>query len=204
MQGTNIRNNIDFNQIKKGDKLAFNSLFDEFYAELCEFSFRIIGRKELAEEVVADVFANIWIKRDTIEITINLKAYLYKSTKNMTISYIRKKKVDMLPLDDILPFQESLSGNPEQEILKKEHFAALENMLAIIPNKSRIVFKMHRLDNLKYREIAEVLDISQKTVEKHMGKALKILRNYKFDSVIGFLAVIIYSYSSLLWSINLT
>jgi len=196
MQGAN-NHDIIFNQIKSGNKLAFNSLFDDFYTELCEFSFRIIGSKELAEEVVADVFANIWIKRDRIIITTSLRAYLYKSTKNMTISYLRKKKVETIPLDDILPFQASQNSDPEQNIVMKEKMASYENILSIIPNKSRIVFKMHRIDNLKYREIATILDISQKTVEKHMGKALKILRNYNAKAVVGLLLFVFFLFTSL-------
>jgi RNA polymerase sigma-70 factor (ECF subfamily) len=192
MPNSNNRNTLVFTHIANGDKLAFNTLFSEYYKELCEFAFRIIGSKELSEEIVADVFAHIWIKRKELNITISLKAYLYKSTKNMTISYIRKKKNNTIPLDDILPFHESVAENPESNILKKERIVAYENILSIIPNKSRIIFKMHRIDSLKYREIADILNISQKTVEKHMGKALKILRNYNAESVIGVITFLLF------------
>jgi RNA polymerase sigma-70 factor (ECF subfamily) len=192
MPNSNNSNIIAFTHIANGNKLAFNTLFGEYYEELCEFAFRIIGSKELAEEIVADVFAHIWIKREELNITISLKAYLYKSTKNMTISYIRKKKNNTIPLDDILPFHESIAENPESNILKKERIVAYEKILSIIPNKSRIIFKMHRIDSLKYREIADILNISQKTVEKHMGKALKILRNYNAESVIGVITFLLF------------
>jgi len=192
MQVNSDKDETLFKQLKAGNKLAFSSLFEDYYLELCEFSFRIVGKKELAEEIVADVFANIWLKRNQIIINRSVKAFLFKSTKNMTISYMRKKKNDTIPLDDILAYRANTSPKPDDTIIYKESVGSIEQLLALIPNKSRIVFKMHRFDNLKYREIAEVLDISQKTVEKHMGKALKILRNYSLESISGIISIILF------------
>lgn len=192
MQVNNEEDKKLFKQIKAGNNLAFNTLFDRYYVELCDFSFRIMGHKEIAEEVVADVFANIWLKRNHIFINTSLRAFLYRSTKNMTISYLRKKKNDILPLDDIIDFQSNLGPKPDDDMIYEESLNSMERLLLHIPNKSRIVFKMHRFDNLKYREIAEVLDISQKTVEKHMGKALKILRTFNVEAVSGIIAAILF------------
>ncbi len=170
---------ILFNRVKDGNKLAFNTIFEKYYADLCEFSFMMINSKQLAEEVVADVLANIWIKRSHIEISQSLKAYLYKSTRNMTISYIRKKKKNTFNIGDKESIQLTSDSNPEFDIIQKENVASLENILSIIPERSRLVFRMHRIEKLKYREISEILEISQKTVEKHMGKAIKIMREYR-------------------------
>ena len=188
----NSKDVIIFNQVKAGNNLAFTTLFENYYLELCEFSFRIIGKKELAEEIVADVFANIWLKRDRIIINSSLKALLYKSTKNMTISYLRKKKNNMLPLDDIIEFQANNGPKTDDNIIYTESQNTIEELLSNIPNKSRIVFRMHRFDNLKYREIADILDVSQKTVEKHMGKALKIIRSFNLETVGGILALFLF------------
>jgi len=184
MQG-NTKGTDIFNQIKADNKLAFNTLFETYYHELCEFSFHIVGSKELAEEIVADVFANIWLKRKNITITTSLKAFLFKSTKNLTISYMRKNNNNILPLDEVLAFQASSNPAPDNKLIYQESVNSIELLLEKIPNKSRIVFKMHRLEKLKYREIAEVLEISQKTVEKHMGKALRIIRNYSVKTITG-------------------
>lgn len=193
MQGNNDTNISIFKQIKAGNKFAFNSLFEDNYQEMCEFSLRIIGNKELSEEIVADVFANIWLKRKNITISTSLKAFLFKSTKNMTISYMRKKKNDILPLDEVLAFQANPNPEPDKDLIYQESVHSVECLLEKIPNKSRTVFKMHRIDNLKYREIAEVLEISQKTVEKHMGKALSILRNYSVETISSIIAFGLFS-----------
>ncbi len=165
-----------FNKIADDNELAFNTIFDKYYADLCDFSFLIVKNKESAEEIVADIFANIWIKRGTHTVDSNLRGYLMSSTKNRTISFMRKKKIEILSLEDIPYGQSENESTPEKVLISKESGASVEKILSFIPEKSRLIFKMHRFENFKYREIAEVLDISQKTVEKHMGKALKILR----------------------------
>ena len=172
---------ILYNRIKDGNKFAFNAVFEKYYVDLCEFSFLMINSKQLAEEVVSDVLANIWIKKDSIVITQSLRAYLYKSTRNMTITYIRRKKKNTYNIEDGNDYNLTSGTNPETDIIQKEEAESIENILNIIPERSRMVFRMHRIDKLKYREISEILEISQKTVEKHMGKAIKILREYRAD-----------------------
>jgi RNA polymerase sigma-70 factor (ECF subfamily) len=173
-----------FNRIKNDDKQAFNILFEEYYGRLCEFSYRIIANKQLSEEIVADVFAKIWIKRHQIEITGSIRAYLFQSTKNTTLSYLRKRKKETVNFDDLINFQFKDESNPEKELIRNENLKSYENILSVIPEKSRAVFIMHRFDRLKYREISSILGISQKTVEKHMGKAIKLMREYKKNMVV--------------------
>lgn len=165
-----------FERVAQGNELAFNTIFDKYYTELCEFSYYIVKNKESAEEIVADLFANIWIKRGSYSVDQNLKGYLMRSTKNRTISYMRKKKIEVLSLDDVSFAYAESESNPEKELISKESSSSIEQILNYVPEKSRLVFKMHRFENLKYREIADILEVSHKTVEKHMGKALKILR----------------------------
>ena len=173
-----------FNRIKNDNKQAFNILFEEYYGRLCEFSYRIIANKQLSEEIVADVFAKIWIKRHQIEITDSIRAYLFQSTKNTTLSYLRKRNKETVNIDDFINFQFKDESNPEKELIRNENLKSYEDILSVIPEKSRAVFIMHRFDRLKYREISSILGISQKTVEKHMGKAIKLMREYKKNMVV--------------------
>jgi RNA polymerase sigma-70 factor (ECF subfamily) len=176
MQNSQDKDILLFNQIKKGNELAFNTLFEKYYRVLCEFSMMIVGNHQTAEEIVADVFASIWIKRGKHSVDTNLKGYLLRSTKNLTISYMRRKKIRILSIDEIEQHQPKSELTPDININKAESLNSTENILLSIPTKSRLVFKMHRFENLKYQEIANILDISIKSVEKHMGKSLKILR----------------------------
>jgi len=179
MQVINSNDDVVFKQLKQGSVSSFNLLFDKYYHELCSFSNIIISNQQLAEEVVADVFVKIWQKKEFIEITTSVKSYLYKSTKNTTISYLRKKKVDEVSLDDIFNLQEENSSNPESIIIQGETLEQIKDVLSILPKKSKMVFQMHRFNQLKYKDIAEIMNVSVKSIEKHMSKSMKILREYK-------------------------
>jgi len=174
-----------FDKIKNNNQKAFEELFNLYYQNLCDFSFLMINNKSCAEEIVADVFANIWIKRKKIKINKNVKSYLFRSTKNTTISYLRKRKnnIEIIEEDQLNVF--NAGSIPDEQIINKETYLKLIKLLNIIPERSREVFILHRFNGFKYRDIAEILEISIKTVEKHMTKSLKLLREtYKNKSQI--------------------
>ncbi len=172
-------NEIDkhlFQKIKKGDEKAFDELFNKYYRHLCEFSNLIIQNKSCAEEVVADVFANIWINRKKINLTGALRSYLFQSTKNTTISYLRKKKIQFETYQDEQVANTKANMQPDKRLILLENKLKIEKLLDVLPQRNREIFELHRFSGLKYIEIADVMDISVKTVEKHMSKALKLLR----------------------------
>ncbi len=171
-----------FKYLKEGDIHSFNLLFDKYYIQLCSFSNLIISNQQLAEEVVSDVFVKIWVKKENIDINTSVKSYLYKSTKNTTISYLRKKQIDEVSLDEIINQQEGNTSNPELLIIQEERIDQLKNILSILPKKSKLVFQMHRFHQLRYSDIAEIMNVSVKSIEKHMSKSMKILREYKIKN----------------------
>jgi len=179
MNNSSEKDIVLFNLIKKNNQKAFEELFNKYYQTLCNFSFMMTHNKSSAEEVVADVFANIWIGRKKIYIEKNLQSYLYKSTRNTTISYLRKNKNNFELIDED---KHSISMSPTFQDVnssKEELKDKADKLLKVVPKRSREVFILHRFNEFKYRDIAELLDISIKTVEKHMSKALKLLKeNY--------------------------
>jgi len=177
MQNISERDIILFEQIKENNQKAFEDLFNLYYHSLCEFSNLMSNNKPCAEEVVADVFANIWIKRKKLKINKSVKAYLFRSTKNTTISYLRKRKNIYEPIEEDQLNIKNQDSSPDKNLLKEEQNLKLEKLLKIIPERSREVFILHRFNGFKYRDIAETLGVSVKTVEKHMTKSLKILRD---------------------------
>ncbi len=164
-----------FNNIKSNNQKALNELFNKYYHVLCEYSFLITNDKAGSEEIVADIFANIWINRDKIYIKKNVRAYLFKSTKNLAISYLRKNKniFEKIEEENLI---NTNSNSPDQYIINREKQLKIKDILDIIPKRSREIFILHRFSGLKYQDIAETLDISVKTVEKHISKALRVLR----------------------------
>lgn len=163
--------------LKKGDKEAFDFLFITYYEALKIFANVIVKDEFLADEVVSGFFTDFWIKRKKIQINQSLKSYLYKGVKNRAISAIRKSKKEIVnQLNE--DFEVSGDCTPEKKIIYEEQTKKVNDILDLIPPKSKEVFIMHRYDNFKYKEIAELLEISIKTVENHIVKALRILRNY--------------------------
>ncbi len=168
-----------FAEIKKGNRKSFEKLFKDYYNDLFAYTSVFIENKELAEEIVLDVFTNLWVNRKKITIYGDLKPYLLKAVKNRAISALRMKKNNFLG-DEFLSNYAS-ECNPEKKIITKEEKTKITNALQLIPPRSREVFVLHRFEGLKYKEIAELLGISQNTVENHIVKAMKILRNYFKD-----------------------
>ena len=179
---SNIKDDIHlFYEIKKSDQKSFEELFNRYYNLLCNYSTSIVDSTSCAEELVADVFANLWIKRKQIKINKNVKAYLFRSTRNASISFLRKQKVNIELIDEDQINIPNSKISPDNKLIKEEADIKLQNLLNQIPARSREVFILQRFNRLKYSDIAEALDISVKTVEKHMSKSLKIIRDkYKF------------------------
>lgn len=162
---------------KENDEKAFRKLFDQYYASLVHYSAYIIGSAPLAEEIVSEVFVLLWKSRQTLTNVKDIKRYLYTSTKNKTIDYIRRKKnltfisVDKKDLREYVVYE-----NPEDQCIEKEIRARLEEAVLKLPEKCRMIFRMVKEEQMKYDEVAELLDISPKTVENQMVKALKVVR----------------------------
>jgi RNA polymerase sigma-70 factor (ECF subfamily) len=176
-----------FNRIKDGDCNSFKKLFAIYYEPLCNFAYLFIQDKSIAEEAVSDVFISIWQKRKSINIKKNLRAYLYKSTKNAALSYTKKHTINTINIENIRDKNEF--DTPETLLFKAERTSFTNKIIISLPKRAGLVFRLHKVDGLKYKEIAEVLSISEKTVENHMGNALRHLRNlaHKHPEIIDYL-----------------
>lgn len=148
-------------------------LYDEHQPSLLSFATFLAGNREDALEIVNDVFISLWQNRNSFKEIKSIKSYLFSSVKNRSINHIRKKKLEVT---NLWPENEQSTFRADAVIEEKEHQTALENLMNELPPRCRQVFAMSRIDQLSYAEIAELLDISIKTVESQMGKALKLFR----------------------------
>ena len=163
-------------KIQKGDLDSFEHLFRQYYPGLCGYAESLLRKPEVAEEVVQDVFYNIWKNRETLRITRNLQSYLYRSVYNNSMMYLRKMRREFFFEDGIATDQAVDSPDPSQALQLNEVSELIARTLEGLPEKTREIFYLNRQEGLKYREIAARLAISVKTVEANMGKALKALR----------------------------
>jgi len=165
------------------DQHAYKELYKSLYHFLYPFARTIVKEKETAEEVVSDVFIKVWEKRKQLEKIGNLKVYLYVSTRNIAINYLdRQRRNATFSIEDYQADFTSVYFDPEQMLITADMLALIQKAIDQLPSKCRLIFKLAKEDGLKYREIAEILNISVKTVENQLAIALhKIGNTVSFD-----------------------
>jgi RNA polymerase sigma-70 factor, ECF subfamily len=168
------RSDVLVSELKKGNKKSFEKLFLNTYESLCEYSASITKSAEDAEGAVQDVFASIWQNRLTLEDDVNIKAFLFKSVRNRSLDIVQHKGIRQKYQDTVLTLYQSASKG--SDLLTSTLIKRVREEVENLPEKSKVVYLLHRRDGLTYAEIADVLGISKKTVESRMTKALKILR----------------------------
>lgn len=161
--------------LRQGDDLAFDSIFRTHYAGLVRFAESILGDRGVAEEVSQDVMLELWRRRETIVVDTSLQSYLFRSTRNRALNAIRHEKVVQREEGSIAAMM-TPAVSADRGALDGEIDAAVRDAVATLPPRCREVFELSRFHGLSYAEIATSLDISIKTVEAQMGKALRVLR----------------------------
>ena len=162
-------------QIIRGDAGSFGKLFNFYCQPLINFSRRYVLDKQVAENIVQDIFVKIWTNRTALDPGKSIKSYLFTSVKNESLKHLRHLDVEHRSAEKMIHSTFSESG-PEQYLIQTELEEIIKKAIGELPEKCREIFKMNRFDNLKYSEIADILNISVKTVETQMGRALKKLR----------------------------
>ena len=157
------------------NRFEFEKLFKELYSTLSHFAYGFTKDFDSAQEIAQDVFINLWQKRETIDPKKSIKSYLFTSTKNRCLNYIRdNKKFRSQYLDVELELE--IPVEDKDIFSENERIDRINQAFDKLPEKCREVFELSRFEEMKYKDIAEKLNISIKTVEVHMSKALKILR----------------------------
>jgi len=169
------------------DISGFEALFQVNYEPLARTAYRIVKDKDIAEDIVQDVFCRLWEKKDSLNITDSLKSYLFKSTINQSLNYLKKIK-NAGVREELFSFETAADVNStEYTIALKETSGLVETAVGLLPDACRTIFVLSRYENLSYKEIALKLNISVKTVEAQMTKALKHLRKCLLSILILFL-----------------
>ncbi len=171
------------NNSKFNTKEEFESIFRDYYNELCSFAFKYLKDPQDAEEIVQEMFVKLWEKKDNISISSSIRSYLYNSVKNNCLNKIKHIQIR----EKYKEHNEELIKNTDNSIDQQLEATELDEKITIsiemLPKARKKIFIMCRYDGLKYREIAKKLDISIKTVENQMGKALKFLRSELIDYI---------------------
>ena len=153
--------------------IQFEKLYKRYQPSLINYAFYLTRSSEDSIELVNDVFLSVWNKRNRLKLDSSLKTYLYTAVKNRCINYIKKNK-----LETVFNEQHDMLSDfkADQSLLEKEQRIIIQQIMNGLPSKCKQVFAMSRIDQLSNKEIASLLDISIKTVEAQITKALKIFR----------------------------
>ena len=152
------------------------AFFKQHYKALCFVANNILSDYAASEDVVQDVFVNILRKNEEIVINSSLKGYIFKSTMNAALNYVKKVKNTVSMEDELLELHHRGCSVSEESLEQLELEESVNQAINLLPPKCKAVFLLNRYEDMKYCEVAEHLGISIKTVENQMGKALKRLR----------------------------
>lgn len=161
--------------LKEDEDRAIEHLFRQHYAYLCKAAYKILPDANLVEDMVQEVFMELWRKRNQVNIKTSIKAYLRRAAVNKTLNYIRDQKI-ILEDNEKLPTLKSKTPSINQKIEAAELQVLIDKAIDGLPEKCRLIFVLSRFEDMSYKEIAQQLDISVKTVENQISKALKHLR----------------------------
>lgn len=181
-------------RIITGDSSAFSTIFNVYFKDLVLFAGRITKDVDTAEEIVQDTFVCLWENRESINITQSLKAYLLKTVKNKCIDWFRHRKIIQRHNNYVLEKSLQLDYDTDSYVLYSELQERLDIVLDRLPDEITEAFRMNRDKGLKYHEIAELLNVSVRTIEVRIGKALHLLRYHLKEY---FPAVILIIFSNL-------
>lgn len=161
---------------------VFEAIFRNHYEQLVHFALRYVRDDEVAEDLVQETFSNVWIKADAIQVRTTLKSYLFGAVRNACLNHLKHEKVKLAyATNELFVVNEA----DEADFLELDELKeCIEKAFKKIPEKCRGIFEMSRYEGKKYQEIANELNLSIKTVENQMGKALKILREELKDYLV--------------------
>lgn len=179
-------------KMKLGDAGAFDQLFRDFYKYLVVIAYQYLKDEHASKDAVQEVMCDLWRRRDVIQIEHSLKYFLRRAVINRCLATARKN--NRISLQEDAGINETTSDNETEAAYQmKELNEVLEGAYAKLPERCLLIFKMSRQEGLSHKEIAAKLDISTKTIENQMTKALKIIRvALKEYGAIGFLLLLLF------------
>lgn len=159
-----------------GDAGAFEEIFNRYWLKLYVAAYKRVKSREVAEEIIQDLFTLLWTKKESVQIHTSLAAYLYTSVRYMVFNHFQKEMVRENFKGTFLVSNTFYDNSTEETVLLNDLNRNIEKEVSHLPPKCRSVFELSRKENKTNREIAEVLGISEKTVEGHLTKAIKQLK----------------------------
>lgn len=176
--------------LQKGERAALKLLYFNYHSALCQAAYNILKDEDDAKDMVQDVFLNLWINKENLNIQISLFAYLKKAVINTSLNFVEKhKKINKIELEKADLSAHGLNDTEQEENLNELN-QKISNAIDLMPSRTRAVFSLIRFEEMSYKEVAIQLQISTKAVEKEMMKALRMLREALKDYLVLILIIL--------------
>jgi RNA polymerase sigma-70 factor (ECF subfamily) len=179
-----LNDNLLIDRLQKREEAAFEQVFKTHFKSLHAYAYSMLQDEMAAEEMVQNVFCKLWERNQNLSIEGSVAAYLYRAVHNESLNYLKHLKVRAEHQLYVVHSMKEGTESATRKMQLKELEARLQKALNDLPEQCRTIFQMSRFEELRYREIAERLGLSVKTVEAQMGKALKILRTKLVDFLV--------------------
>ncbi|WP_161554540.1 RNA polymerase sigma-70 factor [Sinomicrobium soli] len=180
------QDNLLLKRIQDDDQSALEQLFQKYYYPLCQFAGSFVKNPDVAEEVVSDVFFNIWQNRRKLQVK-NLKSYLFIAIKNRSLTVLHQNRETFFEIQHSGSHEKASDMNAESLLRYSETEKHIASIIDELPPQRKIIFKLSRLEGMKYREIAEMLQISVNTVQKQMIEAIRHISQYESRFLTSFI-----------------
>jgi len=163
--------------LKTGDQLAFTTIYHRYERLLFLHAYKKLHDPEEAKDVVHDLFAALWNKHETFQLTTSLSGYLYTALRNRILNLFSHKSIQSGYIQAIQQFaDQNIQSTTDQLVRYNELLTLIDREIARLPKKMRYIFELSRMENLSHREVAEQTGLSEKTVKKQVQNALRLLR----------------------------
>jgi len=169
-------NSNNISGLKDGNLDSFKELFLNFQPKLYAFVFRYLKTRADSEEIVQEVFIQVWENRSNLKENLSFNSFLYTITKNKIVDYFRKKKTETLYKNYVFNYMDMIHDDTNKELIYKDYNEALSEAIALLPEKRRSVFIMSKKFGMSRTEIAKFLDISENTVKNQLQEAMNFIR----------------------------
>ena len=163
-------------RVRRHDESALQELLRKYYVRLGNFSYALLQRRDLAEEAVSNVFLSLWRRRESLVIKSSVRSYLFVAVNNQSLN-LRKSQMQSSTvwLDQVPPHILIDARSTDTEVLYRELQDEIGVLLTQMPRQRQLIFRMNRIEGLRYAEIATALGVSEHTVQNHMVQAVKQL-----------------------------
>lgn len=188
-------NNLDDAELIKllytGNKQAFDMIYHRYFAKLYSVTFKRVKSKEVAEEIIQELFTNLWVKRELLNINQQFSSYIFTSVKYMIFKYYRREGIEKVYAENLKIAYSEMENPTEETVFFNELNTQFENAVNHLPGKSKMIFSLSRKEHKTNKEIAHQLGITEKAVEYHITKSLSLLRvNLKDFAALLFILIL--------------